>query len=127
MPTLRRHFGDNTIANLGPNPVSNEDEGLASAFQFVLSDPYPNPAQDEAVIEYTLPKAGEVELKVFDLLGREVRAIVDDMQPAGKHSVTWDGKDNAGVDLASGVYLVNLSAASPDGPHRATKKVVLVK
>lgn len=118
---------DNTVSSLGPNPVSNEDEAPLDAFSFELQDPYPNPAQGEAVIGYELPAASEVQLKVFDLLGREVRAIYDETQSAGKHSVTWDGRDNAGASLSSGVYFVNLIASTPEGPRRATKKVVLVR
>ncbi|MEM8486583.1 MAG: S8 family serine peptidase [Bacteroidota bacterium] len=117
---------DNTLAGLSPNPVSNEDDVLP-VFTFGLADPYPNPARGEATIDFELPAVSEVQLSVYDLLGREVKTLAQSTMPAGKHSITWDGRDNAGLKLASGVYMINLTTPTADGPKSATRKVVLLK
>ncbi len=117
---------DNTLAGLSPNPVSNEDDFLP-AFTFGLSEPYPNPLSGQATIDFELPALSDVQLRVYDLLGREVKTLAQETMRAGKHSITWDGRDNAGLKLASGVYMINLTAPSADGPKSATRKVVLVK
>ncbi|MFK7844020.1 MAG: S8 family serine peptidase [Rhodothermales bacterium] len=118
---------DNTLSGLSPNPVANEDNGLQPAFEFGLSEPFPNPVSQEATIDFELPASSTVQLSVFDILGREVRSIVDETRQAGKHSVAWDGTDNTGATLASGVYMIRLSAPTLEGLKTATKKLVLVK
>lgn len=117
---------DNTLSGLSPNPVANEDE-LLPAFTFGLADPYPNPVSSEATIDFELSTLSEVQLSVYDLLGREVKTLAQSTMPAGKHSITWDGRDNAGLKLASGVYMINLAGQTKDGPKSATRKVVLLK
>ena len=62
-------------------------------------------------------------LKIFNLLGQEVRTLVDEPQEAGYYTVTWDGKDRFGNDVASGVYFYRLQA----GDFARTKRMVLLK
>ena len=85
---------------------------------FVLEQNYPNPFNPSTVIVYKLPAYGSVSLKVYDMLGREVKSLVNEPQSPGSHSVTF----NAG-SLASGVYLYRLQA----GSYTATKKLLLLK
>jgi hypothetical protein len=85
---------------------------------FVLEQNFPNPFNPTTVITYELPGNASVSLKVYDMLGREVRSLVNEPQSAGSHSVTF----NAG-GLASGVYLYRLQA----GSCTATKKLLLLK
>jgi ligand-binding sensor domain-containing protein len=118
-----------------PLPPSQFTEETLSQvpMEFSLSQNYPNPfwssatsrfaGNPETVIEYHLPKAGRVSLKIYDLVGREVRTLVDAEKPAGYHRVRWDGKDNAGQKLNSGVYLYRIQV----GTFVQTRKVVLVK
>lgn len=97
---------------------SEADEPFAlSPSSFGLSA-YPNPFNPSTQIAYDLPKAGHVSLKVFDILGREVATLVDDVQPAGVHSMNFDGSN-----LASGIYFCQLRS----GEFAATRKMVLVK
>ncbi len=91
--------------------------------QYGLSQNYPNPFNPETTIEYQLPQAGHVSLKIYNLLGREVRTLVDQDMPAGFHRVQWDGKDAAGRKLDSGVYLYKLHA----GSFAQTRKTLLLK
>jgi hypothetical protein len=69
---------------------------------------YPNPFSDQTTLEYVLPDPGTVRLAVYDVLGRQVRVLVDENQQAGRHTVQWDGRDESGRRLASGVYLARL-------------------
>ena len=118
---------DEKLSGLSPNPVSVEDPTNASAFTFALNEPYPNPVQGGATITYQLASTGDVVLKAYDMLGREVRTLVEGTERAGNHSITWDGRDNAGLQLASGVYMISLQAPANGGIKTATQKVVVVR
>ena len=69
---------------------------------------YPNPFRDQTTLEYVLPDPGPVRLAVYDVLGRQVRVLIDEKQQGGRHAVQWDGRDESGRRLASGVYLARL-------------------
>ena len=84
---------------------------------------HPNPFNPETEIEYNLPSASEVTLKVYNILGREVITLVNEYQPAGQYAVMWDGRDEWGYRVASGVYLYRLQASSLS----ATRKMLLLK
>ena len=84
---------------------------------------YPNPFNPATRVAYSLPGEQRVRLSVFDLSGRLVRRLIDAHKSAGEHSVTWDGRDEAGGRVANGVYTVQLLAGSTLDTHR----VVLLK
>ena len=87
---------------------------------FGLSQNYPNPFNPETVIEYQLPQASHVSLKIYDLMGREVRTLVNEEMPAGYHRAQWDGRDDNAQKLNSGVYLYRIQVAgSSAGLRRA--------
>jgi len=86
---------------------------------FTLSQNYPNPFNPITTIEYSLPKAGDVELSVFNALGQRVVTLVDGYKPAGYYKVNFNGKD-----LASGVYYYRLTAGDK---FSAVKKMLLIK
>lgn len=71
---------------------------------------YPNPFNPVVTIEYSLPEAGRAALEVYDLLGRRIRTLVDAHGAAGTHLVAWDGRDQSGQQVASGVYFSRLRA-----------------
>ncbi len=91
--------------------------------KFSLSQNYPNPFNPSTNIEYDLPLSEKVRLKVYDLLGNEVASLVDGMQVPGKYNVEWNGRNNKGKSLASGIYLYFFEA----GNYRSTKKMILLK
>jgi hypothetical protein len=91
--------------------------------EFSLSNNYPNPFNPETRIGYFIPKACQVKLEVFNILGQRVRMLVDENQTAGKREITWDGKDENGNEVASGVYFYRLQA----GDFTQTKKMVLIR
>ncbi|MFQ5639503.1 MAG: FlgD immunoglobulin-like domain containing protein [bacterium] len=107
----------------GP-PFEIAEYGSASIPErFGLSQNYPNPFNPETVIEYQLPETDKVSLTVYSILGQEVRTLVDSEKSAGYHRVIWDGTNDAGQRLASGVYLVRIEARE----FVRTRKVVLLK
>ena len=84
---------------------------------------WPNPFNPQTTIEFTNPRQGAVQLHVYDVQGRLVRTLVAETMTAGSHSVMWDGRDEAGLGAASGVYFARLVA----GVDQAVTKVMLVK
>ncbi len=90
---------------------------------FALFQNYPNPFNPSTTISYQLSAVSDVALKIYDVLGREVRTLVNQGQTAGQHVVQWDGTDQNGRRVASGVYYYRLT--TPNGS--ITKKAVLVK
>jgi glucose/arabinose dehydrogenase/PKD repeat protein len=90
---------------------------------FGLYQNYPNPFNPETSIEFDLPKTVSVRLIIYDILGREVSRLVDEERPAGRHSVLWDGRDENGLRVSSGIYFYSLQA----GEFRAARKMLLVQ
>lgn len=103
-------------------PVSEVNGGnLPRAF--ALKQNAPNPFNPTTVISYDLPKAAHVSLEVFNVLGQKVKTLVNGFQEAGTQSITWDGTDNSGASVASGIYFYRLGA----GEFNATKKMMMLK
>ncbi|MEW6050862.1 MAG: cohesin domain-containing protein [Candidatus Zixiibacteriota bacterium] len=90
---------------------------------FVLGQNYPNPFNPETTISFALPQSGRITLTVFDLLGRTVRTVADGDYAAGNHTVVWDGRDERGESVGSGVYFYRLE--TPAGNE--TRKMMLLK
>jgi len=84
---------------------------------------YPNPFNPETRISYDLPQAGEVSLTIYNSLGSVVRQLVTGHQAAGRHSVTWNARDDAGRRVASGIYIYKLQA----GKKIVTRKMLLLQ
>ena len=84
---------------------------------------YPNPFNASTVIRFSLRRDEQVELTVFDVLGRVVRRLVAERLPAGIHDMRWDGRDETGHQIASGVYVVSLRA----GPVEEARKMALLR
>jgi hypothetical protein len=76
--------------------------------EFNLDQNYPNPFNPETTITYTLPNFGRVTIKVYDIMGREVKTLADKMQTAGTHPVVWEGKNMQGNVAASGIYFYTI-------------------
>jgi aminopeptidase N len=104
--------------------VSTHVPGNApSAPSFALEQNHPNPFNPETTIRFTLDAKSRATLRVYDVSGRLVATIVSAQLPAGPHRAVWDGKNQSGESVASGVYFYCLSA----GGHTATKKMVLLR
>ncbi|HVO76710.1 MAG TPA: FlgD immunoglobulin-like domain containing protein [Candidatus Bathyarchaeia archaeon] len=84
---------------------------------------YPNPFNPSTSIVFYLPLAQHATLVIYDVKGSRVRTLVDEAQPVGRHAVRWDGKNDNGVQVGSGVYYYRLKA----GKDIITKKLVVVR
>ncbi len=105
--------------------VSGVEDEIQSSLpkDFELLQNHPNPFNAATAIRYRLSRSAHVMLDVYNILGQKVATLVDENQDAGSMEVTWDGKDQQGRDLASGVYFYELRA----GDMRQTKRMVLLK
>lgn len=91
--------------------------------QFELAQNYPNPFNPETKIEFAIPSRSHVSLSVYNMLGQKVTTLVDEELEAGWKSVTWNGRDDGGNQVATGVYLYRLEA----GDIVMKKKMMLLK
>jgi hypothetical protein len=80
---------------------------------------FPNPANPATTIAFELPRAGHVQLEVYDVAGRRVRILVSSHRDAGRHEVLWDGRDRDGSRVSSGVYMVRLKTPDQTQSRRA--------
>ncbi|MEK7727483.1 MAG: FlgD immunoglobulin-like domain containing protein [candidate division KSB1 bacterium] len=90
---------------------------------YSLSPNYPNPFTSNTRFDYTLKREAHVRVSIFDLMGREVAVVDDRLLPAGYHRASWNGRDQQGRVLPSGVYFYRLKA----GHVELTRKLVLVR
>ncbi len=88
-----------------------------------LRQNYPNPFSSNTVIEYSIPESATIVITFYNILGQRVRRIIKTNQSKGPHSIIWDGKDDKGKRVASGVYFYRFKV----GTFSATKKVILLR
>jgi hypothetical protein len=100
------------------NKASKNIESENNPTEYALSNNYPNPFNPTTIIEYQLPKDGFVSLKVYDILGREIKTLVNGFRTLGKYSVSFDGSN-----LASGIYFYQLKSNG----FSSIKKMILTK
>lgn len=91
---------------------------------FLLRQNYPNPFNPTTTIRYQLPQAGRVVLTIYNLFGQPLRVLVNQGQSAGEHAVVWDGRNQAAVPVASGMYFYSLRVGET---LVATRKALLLK
>jgi hypothetical protein len=103
--------------------TSVDGEQTSSPLSFALSQNYPNPFNSATTIHFSLPVSARVDLGLFNLTGQLVATLASGVHDAGSHHLRWDGSDDSGVDLASGVYLCRLVA----GAHRQTQRMLLLR
>lgn len=99
-----------------------ETPAVSAPRHFVLLNCYPNPFNPSTVISYQLSAFNEVELTVYNVLGQRVRSLYSGKLPAGMHKLEWNGRNDAGERLGSGIFFVNLRAA---GRQQTVKAVLL--
>lgn len=103
--------------------TSVADRGLGRLSSYRLEQNYPNPFNPTTSIMYTLGEAGFTRLTVYNALGEAVRTLYEGRQVAGEYRATWDGKDEHGTSLSSGVYILSLVS----GAHRQSIRMTLMK
>lgn len=123
-----------TLGEWNPKPDKGSAPGLANTHnvpaKYALSQNFPNPFNPQTMIQYQLPEASRVTLTIYNLFGQEVRTLVAGQREAGYHAEIWDGRDDFGKRVASGVYFYRLSAepnlTQPNG-FQFTRKMVLTQ
>ncbi len=113
------NFTEGPIITLNPNGISEEE--IPGSFK--LYQNYPNPFNPETQIKYAVPKNAKVSLKIYDLLGREITTLVNEVKAPGVYSVKWNGKNSSGSKVASGIYFYRLKADN----FIQVKKMLLLK
>ena len=94
-----------------PVSIKSEDnENIPLTFE--MKQNYPNPFNPNTVITYQIPQNEMVTLEVFNVLGQRVRTLVNEIKDAGQYEITWDGKNNSGNQLSSGIYLYRINAGN---------------
>jgi hypothetical protein len=91
--------------------------------QFVLEQNYPNPFNTSTQIQFGIPEAGKVSVRIYNSTGELVKTLVDGNMSAGIHQVTWDATDNSGNEISNGIYFYKMTS----GTHSQMKKIILSK
>ena len=118
-----------SISNQTGVENEKEEQALEVPVRFELMQNFPNPFNPSTTIKYALPKESNVELRIYDIMGREIKSLVNNSQTAGYKEVVWDGKNNNGEQAASGIYIYRIKAKSLDDFRISEKsaKLILMK
>ncbi len=106
--------------------LNGEESGIEEKINtglFSLSPANPNPFTSKTTVQYELEKAVNVDISVYNMLGQKVRDLFSGKQSAGTHSVSWDGREDSGEKLSSGVYFFRVEV----GDEKASRKVMFVR
>jgi hypothetical protein len=103
-----------SVHNPFTNPIPNE---------YQLEQNFPNPFNAKTTIRYQLKEAAHVNVEIYDILGQKVNTLIDQNQPAGYYTIQWDGTNEQGQTLASGIYIVRLKSRSVT----KSRKLAIVK
>jgi hypothetical protein len=90
---------------------------------FSLSQNYPNPFNPETSIKFELPTGSKVELRIYNVMGELVRTLMNEKRDAGRYTVTWDGRDEHLIRVASGMYVYQIIA----GDFKTSRSMILTK
>ena len=119
LPNCVRITGDPT--GVGWIEGSADEENRPTSFS--VSQNYPNPFNPATEFLFDLPRASHVKIEVFNILGQKVKSLVDEKMSVGSYVVDWDGKDERGLEVSSGIYFYRMKA----GDFSDIKKMVLLK
>jgi hypothetical protein len=105
-------------------PPTSVRDGMGSLpTKFKLYFNYPNPFNPTTTIKFDIPKSSLVRLEVYNVLGVLVKTLVDEQKEQGSYSVAWDGMDNSGTQISSGLYFYKLTTEK----GCRTNKAILIK
>ncbi len=113
----------NPSVELPINVTSVQDQDGAVPKVFALFQNYPNPFNPVTQIKFSVPKRTRVELSVYNILGQKVKTLLNEELETGNYTSTWNGKDDKGYDVSSGIYFYKLNS----NEFSATKKMLLVR
>ena len=121
-----KYLRDGKNTGINPHrgtPTVVDDEPQMAPLDFGIIGNHPNPFNPVTTIEFSLDRAGDIRLEIFNILGQRVTTLVSGTYPAGIHRCVWDGADASGRSVASGVYLSRLSG----GGKGSTRKMMLIR
>lgn len=110
-----------TFAFYYPALVSVNKDNIS--LRFTLYQNYPNPFNPNTTITFDLPVSAHIVLKVYNILGQEVRGLIDSKLNPGKHEIVWDGRNDNAQIVATGIYFYKIQA----GQYKSTKKMIYVR
>ena len=119
-------FDIQEIQKLTFSDVTNIEDAkmLGTAIKsFTLLQNYPNPFNPTTSIQYSIPKSGNVQVRVFNINGQQIRTITDQFQESGIHQAKWDSKNDTGQRVSSGVYIYQIKFNNAF----LSKKLMLIK
>jgi len=114
-------LGDVYLIKTAPDVGIEETESLQKVF--FISQSEPNPFADKASIKYELPQSSNVHIVIYNLLGQEIKTLVNEKQVMGTHTVIWDGRDNAGEKVSNGIYFLKFHA----GEYSSARKLIMLR
>jgi hypothetical protein len=96
---------------------------------YAINPAYPNPFNPSTKISYQLPNESQVSLSIYSLQGKLIRSLISSKQNAGYYTTVWNGLNNAGESVSSGMYLILINASSTEdnSAFKATRKIVLLR
>jgi hypothetical protein len=111
------------LPKFSPATTTKANENIQNTPRiFAAAQNYPNPFNSSTTIEYILPQEASVYITIYNILGQPVRTLVNTLNPAGHHEITWDGRNDAGELVTSGVYFYRFIA---DDFHTIRKMLLL--
>jgi hypothetical protein len=114
------YFDELTVEKIGTTGIVDKGE-LPTTFE--LATNYPNPFNPSTTINYSVPQTSDVSLVIYNILGKKVRTLINNTLNRGNYNVVWDGKDDNGYMVSSGIYFYSLNA----GNISLVKKMILMK
>ncbi len=120
---IRSAFACNINGDLVSLAIGKKGAGLGLPDHFALEQNYPNPFNPSTTISYDLPQISQVRIEIFNMLGQLVKTLIDKQQEAGSYQTIWDGQDENGHRVSSGIYFYKIVASE----QIKTKKMILIK
>jgi len=109
---------------VGDEAVIQDEINKIMPGKFALGANYPNPFNPETIIPISLPERSKISLTVYNILGQKVKTILNDVLDAGKHYINYNGTNNEGRKLSSGVYIIIMITGEGNSYAR---KITLIK
>ena len=127
--------GSSISSGFFANPASTgvvtgmeRQSGSSIPTSYQLSQNYPNPFNPSTNIKFSLPIQSTVKIVIYDLLGRKVKTLINDVRPVGVYAIRWSGENESNVNVSSGIYFYSLYAVGADNKKYTNfKKMILLK
>lgn len=106
-----------------PDSTTSVNSDLILPAETTLYQNYPNPFNPSTNINFRISETGNVSIRIFNVLGKEIKQLLQENLPSGEHNIQWDGKGDEGRTLPSGIYFIQMTA----GSYQKTIKTILLK